>query len=234
MKHKTLGRLRVLKWHRRMGVILSFFLLWMLGSGILINHAHDLALDKRSVQSDFWLTWYGLSPAKNLSIGSKNVTLNQEGLWLGEHNVGDCSRLLGVAHLPQEVVIVCPSHIFLLSLAGELIDHVDKSRGLVETLVKVAVVDQHVILQDQTHHLYKLDTQALALVLQPPSETHIPWQHAQLPQQQLSYERWLLDAHSGRLWGIGGKWLVDGFSLVMIVLIISGWLLAARRRPKRA
>ena len=61
MKKKTHWRLKILKWHRRIGVVLSVFLLWMLASGILINHANDLQLDKQQLNNEFWLKWYGLS-----------------------------------------------------------------------------------------------------------------------------------------------------------------------------
>ena len=41
MKKKLHWRLWLLRWHRRIGVVLSVFLLWMLMSGVLLNHGDD-------------------------------------------------------------------------------------------------------------------------------------------------------------------------------------------------
>lgn len=226
---KTHWRLKVLKWHRRIGVVLGVFLLWMLTSGVLINHGHDLALDKQTISSDFWLKWYGLSSSNTQSIGDKSLILNKEGLWLNQQNLGECSSLLGVAKSSQEVVVVCPEHILLLLPTGELIDHVDKSRGLSIISQKMAVVEQKVIVLANNGQHYQLDTQSLSFNPFLPVTTPINWQEIQQPQAQLSYEQWLLDAHSGRLLGSWGKWLVDALSLVLVLLIISGWFLAKRR-----
>ena len=57
MKKKLHWRLWLLRWHRRVGVMLSFFLLWILMSGVLLNHGDDFHWDKKAISSDFWLTW---------------------------------------------------------------------------------------------------------------------------------------------------------------------------------
>lgn len=229
MKKKTHWRLKVLKWHRRIGVVLSVFLLWMLASGILINHANDLQLDKQQLNNEFWLKWYGLSSTNTQLIGDKSLSLNKQGLWLNQQNLGECSNLLGVAKSSQEVVVVCPEHILLLLPTGELIDHVDKSRGLSIISQKMAVVEQKIIVLANNDQLYQLDTQSLSFSPFLPVTMPINWQEIQQPQAQLSYEQWLLDAHSGRLFGAWGKWLVDVLSVLLIMLIVSGWFLAKRR-----
>jgi hypothetical protein len=47
MSKKFHWRFIVLRWHRRIGLVLSVFLLWMLASGVLLNHSDDLSLSKR-------------------------------------------------------------------------------------------------------------------------------------------------------------------------------------------
>ncbi len=229
MKKKTHWRLKVLKWHRRIGVVMGIFLLWMLVTGVIINHANDLQLDKKAVNSSFWLKWYGLSSAEPQKIGQQSLVLNQQGLWLNSQNLGECSSLVGVAHFSQETVLVCPEHILLLTPTGELVDHIDKSRGLMIRAEKVAIDNQHLVVMDHNQQLYQLDTQTLSFNAFQASANPLNWQAVQAPQAQLSYEQWLLDAHSGRLLGQWGKWLVDGLSLFLMILIFSGWYLAKRR-----
>ncbi|MCB1676365.1 MAG: PepSY domain-containing protein, partial [Halioglobus sp.] len=54
--------------------------------------------------------------------------------------------------------------------------------------------------------------------------------------QWLSWERLLLDLHSGRLAGRAGVWLADAIGVLLCALVLSGiamWWLHRRRRQRR-
>ena len=230
MKKKLHWRLWLLRWHRRIGVVLSVFLLWMLMSGVLLNHGDDFDWDKKAISSDFWLTWYGVSErSNNLIIANKVVTVTDNGLYLAEQNLGDCSLLLGVIHLSDQVLIACPQHILLLSKAGELIDQIDQHIGLQQIFTATTSENDTVFLQDNKA-VYRLNTDDLSFAITANYPNN--WLKPVLPSARISMERWLLDAHSGRLFGRWGVWIVDALALLLGVLVFSGWALAKKRHQR--
>jgi hypothetical protein len=230
MKKKFHWRLWLLRWHRRIGVLLSVFLLWMLVSGVLLNHADDFQWDKKAISSQFWLYWYGVDqPTHQIVIANKVVTITDSGLYLFEQNLGDCSLLLGVIYLSDQVVIACPQHLLLLTKEGEVIDQIDNQLGLQQTFTAAASENNTVFLQD-LDTVYRLNTEDLSLsVIVNHPDT---WLKPISPSARISMERWLLDAHSGRLFGHWGVWLIDALALFLVILVLSGWVLAKKRHQR--
>ena len=68
MSKKVHWRLIILRWHRRIGLVLSVFLLWMLASGVLLNHSDDLSLHKRFMSNVKLLQWYGVAPPPRYQV----------------------------------------------------------------------------------------------------------------------------------------------------------------------
>jgi hypothetical protein len=88
MNKKFHWRFMVLRWHRRIGLVLSVFLLWMLASGVLLNHSDDLSLSKRFINNTKLLQWYGVAPPPRYKILDKYLEVTTEGLWLEQQNLG--------------------------------------------------------------------------------------------------------------------------------------------------
>ncbi len=230
MKKKLHWRLWLLRWHRRIGVLLSIFLLWMVVSGVLLNHGDDFHLDQKAINSEFWLNWYGVKSTSNtLNIADKTLSITQSGLYLAQQNLGDCSALLGVMHLKEEIVVACPQHILLLTNTGELIDQSDSLHGLNQIFTAVTSENNQVFLQAK-NRVYRLNTDDLNLS----QSTFEPstWIKVIEPSARISIERWLLDAHSGRMFGRYGVWFVDAFALILVILVLSGWALAKKRHQR--
>ncbi len=230
MKKKLHWRLWLLRWHRRMGVLLSAFLLWMVISGVLLNHGDDFQLDQQAVDSTFWLNWYGVqSTESNITIDNKTLSITQSGLYLAQQNLGDCSSLLGVMRLADMIVIACPQHLLLLTSNGELIDQTDSLHGLQQTFT-ATMSEANIAYLQTTNNVYRLNTDDLSLSL----STYQPstWLKPIQPAARISVERWLLDAHSGRLLGHWGVWFVDALALILVILVLSGWALAKKRHQR--
>jgi uncharacterized iron-regulated membrane protein len=87
--------------------------------------------------------------------------------------------------------------------------------------------NQTIFLKDE-HSIYQLNTDDLSFSVVNPSQS-LSWFAPSLPSKQISLERVLLDAHSGRLLGGWGKYLVDAFAAILFILLISGWWLAKKR-----
>lgn len=230
MKKKLHWRLWLLRWHRRIGVLLSVFLLWMVISGVLLNHSDDFHLDQQVISSKILLNGYNVQPTGNpIIIADKTLSLSKSGLYLAQQNLGDCSTLLGVMRLKDLIVVACPQHLLLLTNTGELIDQSDSLHGLQQTFTAANQQNNEVFLQ-VNETTYRLNTDDLSLSL----STIRPntWLKPIEPSVRISIERWLLDAHSGRIFGGLGKWFVDAFALVLIVLVLSGWALAKKRHQR--
>lgn len=229
MKKKTHWRLIILRWHRRIGLILSLFLVWMLSSGVLLNHTDDLTLNKQFVTNATLLNWYGIVPPPSFNIAHKKLQITNDGVWLEQQNLGSCARLLGIALLNNMSLVVCGERILLLSNQAELIDQVDQMRGLQPHLMAMAQHNQRVFLKDEQQAIYELNSDDLSLKLNNNIPSSLIWLTPTLASPQINLERVLLDAHSGRLLGAWGKYLVDAFAFVLLVLLISGWWLAKKR-----
>jgi uncharacterized iron-regulated membrane protein len=67
----------------------------------------------------------------------------------------------------------------------------------------------------------------LSFAVTNPSQS-ITWFTPISASTQITIERVLLDAHSGRLLGWWGKYLVDAFAIILSLLLISGWWLAKK------
>lgn len=227
MSKKIHWRLIILRWHRRIGLVLSVFLLWMLASGVFLNHSDDLSFNKRFMSNVKLLQWYGVAPPPSYNFFDKNIEVSTDGLWLGQQNLGSCSKFLGIATLEQMSVIACAERIILLSNQAEVIDQIDEPRGLKQRFVAMSQQNQIVYLKDE-HVIYQLNLDDLSVALANPLQPLI-WFKPSLPSIQISLERVLLDAHSGRLLGTWGKYLVDAFAAILFVLLMSGWWLAKKR-----
>lgn len=227
MNKKFHWRFMVLRWHRRIGLVLSIFLLWMLASGILLNHSDDLSLSKRFLNNTKLLQWYGVAPPPRYQAFDKNIDVTTDGLWLEQQNLGHCSSFLGIAILDEMSVAACAERIVLLSNQAEVIDQIDEPRGLKQRFLAMSQYNQTIFLKDE-HSIYQLNTDDLSFSVVNPSQS-LSWFAPSLPSKQISLERVLLDAHSGRLLGGWGKYLVDAFAAILFILLISGWWLAKKR-----
>jgi hypothetical protein len=156
--------------------------------------------------------------------------VTDNGLYLAEQNLGDCSLLLGVIHLSDQVVIACPQHILLLSKAGELIDQIDQHIGLQQIFTATTSEKGTVFLKDNKVAVYRLNTDDLSLAVSINHPNN--WLKPISPSVRISLERWLLDAHSGRLFGRWGVWIVDALALLLGILVFSGWTLAKKRHQR--
>lgn len=227
MTKKVHWRLIVLRWHRRIGLVLSVFLFWMLLSGVLLNHTDDLSLHKHFLTNTKLLQWYGVAPPPRYKFLDKYLEVTTEGLWLEQQNLGTCSKLLGVAALEQMQVVTCAERIILLSHQAEVIDQIDEPRGLKQKFSAMSQHNQTVFLKDE-QLIYQLNADDLSFAVTNPSQS-ITWFTPISASTQINIERVLLDAHSGRLLGWWGKYLVDAFAIILSLLLISGWWLAKKR-----
>lgn len=227
-----------MRWHRRIGIVSALFVLLLAITGILLNHTHELGLDRKPLENAALRSLYGAVPdaaPQGLVHGLAAGELYAAGgrLRVGDRDLGDCPQLVGVVERAGQVLAVCSNRLWLLTPNGEVIDQADSVRGVPEGLSAVAEAQGQVLLK-QGGQSFAVDLGDLSL--KPTlAGAGVDWSGALAPAAapaDLDWEQLLLDLHSGRLLGAWGVWLMDAMALLFIVLAVSG-LFMARRRHRR-
>lgn len=248
MKHASSRKLSLLlhRWHRRIGVIASLFVLWMVVSGWLLNHSDALGLPRAQLHNGTLLHWYGLhaelpqqmfSSAGHWLVGADNGAV-VDGKWLPLS-----APPLGLVAANHLLFVASKAEIKLLSDAGDLVDDLQGSALPVHAIARLGagcggavVVDE-----DGARSFASNDgagwsdcSEAVTWSQPQPISAAASAAAAPLLQPGISIERLLLDLHSGRFLGAWGPWLVDAAGAGFALLALSGlWMFAHHRRRRR-
>lgn len=190
-------------WHRWLGIGASIFVLLLAVTGFVLNHAEDLKLDQRYVCGALLLRPYHLQhepPQLGLMEGGHWWTLYADWLWLD-------SRAL--AHAPSGSLLARNDEgVLLRTPAGDWALHAPDG----------SLLERGAILGTRVHKSDAVDYEPL------PSDLAATLQDAAICRQ-ISWERWLLDLHAGRLFGVYGPQVMDAVALIFVILAGSGVVL---------
>lgn len=231
--------------HRRMGLVSALFVLLLSITGLLLHYTNALGLDQSSVGSPMLLKWYGIeAPQADVAYeaGGKTIVQIERSLFLGERRLaGEYAPLVGIAAAPFGFVIATGDELLLTTEAGELIEVLATEHGLPLPITGLASDPQQIVLRGGGSS-YSADLDALEF-----SEIEgvdIVWSEPVLVSQQLaeqlaqqyaasliSWERVLLDLHSGQLFGALGRIIVDVMAVLFILMALTGVWIWSRRRP---
>lgn len=239
-------RLRIgfLKWHRALGLAAAAFVILLVVTGIALNHTHELALDSHPAPSSV-LPMYGIElrpPAFGYKVDGQWLLEYQETLFFNDQAIGNCSPpLVGAVAVSEGIMAFCQNNVFLLTSKGQLIE---RAGDVPEPLQRISQSDDQLLIAGQFHS-YRFDSVAFSW-LKLPDENRIaddlkPVNHFEMPNQlaqqvvmqaggnSITWERFILDLHSGRLFGEWGVWFVDIVAVCLALLAISGvWLRLSR------
>lgn len=238
---RTRWRLALLKWHRRIGIVVALGVVMLAATGILLNHTHRLGLDQRPLTWPWLLEWYGvgLPPVTAYAADGSWLLEAEQRLYLGGEAIADCAGLTGAVTWRGWLAVACTSELLLFDRQGQLIERIDSSYGLPVPVTGLAV-DQQRLLVRHRQQWYRADAELLAFA---PAERTAPDAitprappaalTAQVQRQaaadSINWERVLQDLHSGRLFGAAGVVVVDLVAALMAVLAISGaWVWLSR------
>jgi hypothetical protein len=212
------GRRRFRRAHRWTGATLAVFVLFLTLTGIALNHSHGLGLDRKYVGWSWLLEAYGMSERKPYA---------------------------GMVRLESLIVVGDGDKAHVLLGTGDLVESIDLGATLPGGIERVGQVDGRVVLQSGDF-LYHSDADFTNFELwDDGTPAIVSWSAEADPEseglevlqtawrgQGPTIERVLLDLHSGRIFSLAGKVLMDIIALGLVLLSLSGLVLARRRNGK--
>lgn len=241
-------KLTLRRWHQWVGMTVSLFVVLLVTTGILLNHTQELKLGSRYIKSDWMLAWYGIRPVQRTvqyQLDRKYLVQVGEQLYLDRKRLIRVDKpLIGAVQTRQFIVAGFRDRIVLLNRNGDVVETINGYQGLPFPLKKVAWRKTEGLLLATANGSFRFDLDQLKS--RPVQMTRTNWvDSATLPLKlkswvvadyqnyRLSWERVLLDLHSGRLFGSWGVYLVDLFALMLLFLGVSGWVVWWRTRRRK-
>lgn len=230
------------RWHRRFGVAVCAFVVWLALTGWALNHSASLGLAATRIGAP-WLThWYGLrdtTPFQGYHHAEHWLVTTEESATLDGRALRDpLPRALGLTGAGNLLFAANATTLVVLDANGSPIDRLAAADiGLGEITRLGSTHDAVVVEGPQAKQLASRDgiswapyigsvSWSAAVELPPLVRTRA--QYALRPT--LPLERVMEDAHSGRIFGRYGPLVVDLVGLIFAALALSGLWMFLRRR----
>lgn len=237
-------RSALFRWHLYSGMVAALLVILLSVSGVLLNHGHALGLDRHYVSSGWLIRAYGLPapPVAAFRLGDATLVQAGERLQLGQVPWPAVDApLVGALALDDLYLLATPRWLYLHTASGELVERVPPPAelgGAIEALGLTASGAPVV----RGPAASRVGDAWLSGWAELPGRAAVEWSRSVAPPPKLraqavrayharsiSYERLLLDLHSGRFMGSVGPWLMDGVALLLVLQVVSGLWLWGRR-----
>lgn len=236
--------------HRRMGLVSALFVILLSSTGLILHYSAELGLDARQINSDTLLSWYGMEappPAEAYPAGEAVVARVESALYFDERRLpGNYDSLRGVATTNFGFVVASSGQLVLLTDRGEVIEVLGSGHGVPRPIQRLGRSRNGDIIIEIPGRLLRADVDSLDFQPYSAPVEGLRWSESiALPQalardisrdyaaSMLSWERLLLDLHSGRLLGAFGVLLVDIMAILFLLMALTGVWIWSRRRPLR-
>ena len=130
------------EWHRKLGIVAAFFLIFLSVSGIALNHTESLALAKFPIKSTTLLDHYGISaPIYIRFYDEGNIAVINDYIWFdGKLLMESDEKVIGGFVLNEMIALVMPNQLSLFTNNAEQIDVLDSLSGLSLDIMPVEVL----------------------------------------------------------------------------------------------
>ena len=235
----------IYKWHKRIGVTAALFLMWIVVSGLLLNHSDSLNMSTTELRSNFLAQWYGLkieTPKTMLTTKDHSLVTTDENIILDEQllNIAKISPLtnaqIGMVQTENTVAIGSETSLILLDTKGHLIDTLNSINLPFPHIKKIGTGCNGIALQGEIAEKNENVASADGIEWKPCAEK-ITWSNPQAitPEKlqkinnllipTISVEKLIIDLHTGRFFGRFGPFVVDAIALCLMLLALSGlWM----------
>ena len=234
------------KWHIRIGISTALVLLMLAITGILINHSQQMSLAEKRLP--LWLAdyFYGLdeTEVQALQIGELLAESKGGGLSISSHDTNisaPCSgSFIGARRFSEEIWFACSQQISIYLIEDSrpyFVETLNGSTGLpvpIEqfgacNLAPCVIIEGQILSYSPSQFNWselQSENAGNFWSATPKTETQL------LVAAEHNWERWLLDLHSGRLFGNLGVLIVDLTGIAIVLLVFSGLLRWMRTRKQ--
>jgi len=241
------------EWHRKLGIIAAFFIIFLSISGVALNHTTLLSLAHQPISNLWLLDHYGISPPSDVRFYQQNsLQVTNNFIWLNSKLLQESTSNIVAATLISPVqnskdhiiLVVSRDQISLFNQQGDLIDQLGKELGIPQNINALSVNKNNIIVKTPAGYFQTktdfFDWHNVTFVDEPNWIKPIEVSEKAMRQAALIYrsqfltlERIILDAHSGRIFGLFGVIFMDAVAVLLILLSLSGiyiWLRYARSK----
>lgn len=234
--------------HRRVGIISAVFVILLSISGFLLQHSAGLGFDRASIASDGLLDWYGIKApgiGPHFQPGSHYFSHIGDAVYFDAQRLpGSYPELRGVVAFDQGFALTTDSAIVLITVEGDVIERLSAEHGVPELIQRIGTGPDARVFLNSDMEIREANFDAPSFT--PVTASDMPaidWSQASEPAATLAaaverdyagslvtWERVLLDIHSGRLLGAVGVFIVDLMAVLFLLMAISGVWIWTRRR----
>lgn len=231
--------------HRSFGIGTAVFVVFMVFSGIAINHSSDFGFDQHSVSQPLLLSWYGLDEPdsiKSFAVAEHWLSIAGSQLYLNGQSISTLSNGVGAVSNGELLIAAGDKELLLLDNDGRLIERTRWHQADDGNIEAIGVRHDGAIVVQSINSIWSTDSDLLDWT-QTSNTNNINWSiadaaPAEIKQaisqhfrgDQLDFEQVLLDLHSGRFFGTLGILIYDLLALAVGFLAISGVIMWVRSR----
>ena len=232
--------------HRSFGAFAVVFVLFMVLSGLAINHSNGLGLDQRKVSQSFVLGWYGLGKPSNIQsylVGDDWISFAGSQLYINDKSVATIQGGVGAVSSGDLYIAASGDELLLLDHDGNLVERLPWASISEAPIEAIGLQLNKTVSVRSAGQVWLADADLLNWQRAEEPITSLDWSSSQVAPDELqksithlyrgdglSLERVLLDLHSGRIFGAIGVLVYDLLALALGFLSISGLVLWFRSR----
>lgn len=245
---RLLPRKRViLAVHRWLGASAALFLVVLAVTGLLLNHSKALGLDRIQVNASLVRSLYGMAKTSDILTyrihDSDTVSLLQGRLYFNGQYLSLGESLVGIHESESISVIATPDALVLITREGELIEITDTSRLPFDSISALGVNSSGLPIIVSSKGAWQADQDWIQFQafegdygVRSPDSASLPDTFAGLILSDYqgsgpALSKVILDLHSGRLFGWGGRTVMDLTAVAILLLVtsgLSGWVRKSR------
>jgi len=228
------------KWHKKIGIYIAIFVIFLAISGIALNHSEKFKLNTTFIKMEWLLDLYQIGPASEpIGYLSSNNWVIQVGKRIYFNNkeiINDTKELVGMVRINNTYVIAYDGKLMLLNKKGEILELLTGAEGVPAGMTKIGYDEQYNIVIKSAHGYYRANLDILQWSeydfinanWSSTSKITEPLKANILEKYRgtgLTVERTLLDLHSGRIFGKWGVYFVDLIAVLFVFIALTGiWM----------
>ena len=236
------------RWHKKIGIFIVIFVIFLAISGIALNHSEKFKLNTTFIKMEWLLDLYQISPnSEPIAYPSYNnnwiTQLGQRVYFNDIEIITNVENLIGVVYINNTFVVGYDGKLMVLTEDGKLLESLSGAEGVPAGMKAIGVDDKDNVIIKSAHGYYRVNLDILNWNEHDLLSANWPDTSNNISEKLriaifneyrgkgLTIERVLLDMHSGRVVGKWGTYFMDLVAILMLVISATGiWMWLKRRQ----